>query len=333
MRLLMGAMAAGNRDLTLLGDTSLSTRPMGRVAGPLRLMGCSIDLSVRDTAPVRIRGGDLRGIEYTLPVPSAQVKSAVLLAGLQAQGSTTIREPIPTRDHTERLLAFLGAPVQVPAPGTLLVESRSLFSDKVIDIPGDLSSAAFLLAAAAILPGSDLRIRNVGVNPTRSAFLRLLETFGAIVDVEPETDSGGEPRGHIRVRAGERRPLTVNAGLAAACIDEIPLVAVLGAVGDGTTVVTGAAELRLKESDRIAMICTGLQRLGVAIQPLADGFVVQGPARLSPATVHSGGDHRIAMALAVAGLTADGPVHIEGWEAVGVSYPGFEDALRSVVVP
>lgn len=334
LRLLAGALATGTRAVTLKGDASLSARPMGRVVEPLRLMGAEIEMT-KDRPPLLLRGGTLQGIDYRMPVASAQVKSALLLAGIQADGETRIRESVPTRDHTERLLRFLGVAVASTEDGPVVKEAR-LFSDKVIRIPGDFSSAAFFLVAAAILPDSDVTVLGVGLNPTRTALLDLLRAFGAVVDVELEDgsdDHGGEPRGRVRVAGRERLPLHVSAVEATALIDELPLVAVLGAVAEGTTLVSGASELRVKESDRIAAMGHGLRALGARFEPLPDGFVVTGPTRLRGGRVDAAGDHRIAMALAVAALAASDPVTIGGCEAVGISYPGFFRDLGRLTVP
>jgi 3-phosphoshikimate 1-carboxyvinyltransferase len=330
MRMLMGALAGPSGTSTLVGDTSLSRRPMERVATPLRLMGAEIGLGDGGVPPVRIEGRQLSAIEYEMPVASAQVKTAVLLAGLQAVGETRVTEPAPTRDHTERMLAALGC--ETRGHGSVSIRPTKLFGDKEISIPGDFSSASFLLTAAAVLDGSQLTIKNVGTNPTRTAFLRILESFGAELRIETEREVSGEPRGDIVIRSGDRRPLNVGADLVPGAIDELPLVAVLGCFAEGDTIVRDAAELRVKESDRIATIVDGLTRMGARIDPTPDGFVVHGPSRLTGATVDSHSDHRIAMALAVAALGAEGPTVIRNWEAADVSFPGFADALATVTV-
>jgi 3-phosphoshikimate 1-carboxyvinyltransferase len=326
MRLLMGILAGRPGEVTLRGDESLSRRPMRRVAEPLRLMGANVELAGDGTPPVGIKGAALHGIRYELPVASAQVKSAVLLAGLLAEGRTTVVEPVRTRDHTERLLGFLGAAVQVDGDA-ISVEAASLFGDKEINVPGDFSSASFLLTAAAITDGSDVTVADVGLNPTRTAFLQVLERFGAQVETGGLVELSGEPRGWVRVRAGDRRPPWVEPHEIPACIDELPLVAVLGAAAAGTTELRGAGELRVKESDRVATIVDGLVRMGVRARALPDGFVIDG-GPIEGGVVDSHGDHRIAMALAVAGLAARGATTVRGWGAVGVSYPEFERDLQ-----
>ncbi|MCA1831465.1 MAG: 3-phosphoshikimate 1-carboxyvinyltransferase [Actinomycetota bacterium] len=327
MRLLMGILAGGAQRIVLAGDPSLSRRPMARVANPLRDMGADVGLSAGGTPPVRLAGGNLRGIDYESPVASAQVKSAVLLAALQAEGSTSYREPSPSRDHTERMLRSFGVDV---GRDVLRVEPTQLFGDKSINIPGDFSSASYLLTAAAIAPEGDVTVEGVGVNPTRTAFLDVLRAFGARVDVSKPVEQSGEPRADVRVRTGQRRPPVIEPDAIASCIDELPLVAVLAAVADGETEVRGASELRVKESDRIASIVAGLSGMGADIRALEDGFVVRGPSRLRGASVDSAGDHRIAMALAVAALAAEGETSISGWDSVSISYPGFEHDLSLI---
>jgi 3-phosphoshikimate 1-carboxyvinyltransferase len=265
-----------------------------------------------------------------LSVASAQVKTALLLAGLLAEGETTVREPAQSRDHTERLLRYLGVPIPESTDG-LRVKSISL-QGASLTIPGDLSSAAFLLVAAALLPGSDVALPNVGLNPTRTGIIDILRAFGASIELSEQREECGEPRGTIRIRPGDRRPLEITGSLTVRALDELPLIAVLGSAAEGTTVVRDAAELRVKESDRIATIVHGLTQMGADIEPTPDGFVVRGPSRLHGNTVDGADDHRIAMALAVAALTADEGTLIQGWDAVGVSYPRFEQDLDGLVV-
>jgi 3-phosphoshikimate 1-carboxyvinyltransferase len=315
----------------LIGDSSLMRRPMSRVAEPLRLMGAEISLSSEGTAPVRISGRTLEGIEYRLPVASAQVKTALILAGLHAEGRTIIEEPQRSRDHTERLMAFLGVDV---TRGELRYEvtAAKLVGDRSIDIPRDFSSAAFVICAAALLPGSDVTILGCGLNPTRTAFLDILRRFGAEVEMDDVREVSGEPRGALRVRYAGTRAVRVGSSEVPGAIDELPLVAVLGTAAEGETTVEGAGELRVKESDRIRAIAEGLRRMGGDVREEADGFTVVGPTRLHGAHVDAGGDHRIAMALAVAGLAAEGETVIHGWEAADVSFPRFAEALQAVTV-
>jgi len=331
IRLLLGALAGSSANAELTGDASIRRRPMGRVVKPLQEMGAAI--TGRDGgehAPLHVTGGQLVGRAHWLPVASAQVKSALLLAGLFAEGETSVEEPAPSRDHTERLLRYLG--VRIVSSGNRHSVKSTNIQNASLTIPGDISSAAFLLVAAALLPGSDLVIDKVGVNGTRTGILKILRLFGADVEVTDVQEESGEPVGTIRIRAGDRRPLEVTGDLVVTSLDELPLIAVLGAAAEGTTTVGDAAELRVKESDRIAAILTGLQRMGAAIQGTPDGFVVKGPTPLRGAVVDAAGDHRIAMALAVAALTAEGETTINGWDSVGISYPGFEQDLEQLVV-
>ena len=332
IRLLLGQLAGSSVSATITGDQSIRRRPMSRVVEPLRLMGASIsgeDDGAR--APLKVIGARLQGFAHTLPIASAQVKSALLLAGLLADGETSVEEPEPSRDHTERLLTYLGVPIATSGK-RLIVKSTNIQNAKVT-IPGDLSSAAFFLVAAALLPRSAIEITGVGVNPTRTGVLDVLRAFGAQVDISDVVEESGEPRGTVRVSHGDHRPLDIAGEAIVAALDELPLIALLGTASDGETVVHNAAELRVKESDRIATIVDGLGRMGADITAHPDGFVVKGPSQLHGATVDAAGDHRIAMTLAVAALTAQGETTITGWDSVAVSYPGFEQDLRRLVVP
>ncbi len=336
MRLLLGVLA-GSRvsSATLTGDESIRRRPMLRVVDPLRRMGADIvGEDEGDHAPLTVSGRSLTGVDHDLAIASAQVKSALLFAGLRATGPTSIREPAPSRDHTERMLRFLGVPIDVSSD-RLIVEAIDLQSDISIDIPGDVSSAASFLVAGAIVPGSTVRVEGVGVNPTRIGILEILDRYGADVAVEDVAEISGEPRGTVTVRAADRRPVEVAAPLTVAALDELPLVAVLGAFAEGTTVVRDAAELRVKESDRIAAVVGELSALGIDIEGTSDGFLVhgRGGAGTAGARVSAHGDHRIAMALAVAALAvAEGTTVIDGWDVVDVSYPGFAEDLAALVV-
>lgn len=333
MRCLMGALAGQPLNVVLVGDDSLSLRPMERVASPLRQMGARISTE-QGHAPVAIVGADLHGVHLTETVRSAQVKTAILLAALRASGQTSFAEVPGARDHTERMLQYLKCFID-KAGDSFIVRPTSLQGVPEISVPGDISSAAFHLVGAAIMPGSDVRVLDCGLNPTRTGVLDLLTRFGARVEISREQVRCNEPLGEIRVRPDDRRPVHVGADEIPRIIDELPLVAVLGAFADGETVVSGASELRVKESDRIATICDGLTRMGVEIEQRPDGFVVHGRGGTSVkgGTVESFGDHRIAMALAVAGLSASGSSVINGWEAVAVSYPEFERDLSSLVIP
>jgi 3-phosphoshikimate 1-carboxyvinyltransferase len=329
MRLLAGVVASMPVTATLTGHPQLLRRPMGRVAAPLRDMGAGVELNHGDTAPIRVTGGALRGIEHRPAVASAQVKSAVLLAGLRAQGRTTVREPIPTRDHTERMLAATGATCGASA-GLAWVEPSAL-SPLDLSVPGDPSSAAFLWATAAIVPGSSLAVEAVGLNPGRTGFLRILERMGGSVLVEAGPEQGGEPVGSVRVRHAPLQAVRVEPDEVPSAIDELPLVGLLATQADGVTEVRGAAELRVKESDRIAGLVAGLRALGADAEELDDGFAVRGPTPLHGAVVDALTDHRLAMTFAVAALIAEGPVEVEGLLYADDSFPGFEAALAGLV--
>lgn len=332
-RLLLGILAPRARGRVVLrGDASLSGRPMDRVTRPLRAMGAAIEATgdggEGDRLPLVVEGRPLAGREHRLAVASAQVKSALLLAGLAGEGETAVVEPGTSRDHTERILAAMGAELQRdPAARRIAVRPGGLASLD-LDVPGDLSSAAFFLAFAAARPGNEVTIEDVGVNPTRTGFLEVLEAMGAGVEVELE-ETDPEPRGTVRVIGAELEGVDVDPALVPRAIDELPLLAVVATAARGETRVTGAAELRVKESDRIAAISAGLSRMGGAIEARPDGFVVRGPTPLSGAKLDARGDHRIGMALAVAAALADSPSALAGSEWIDVSYPGFLHDLGS----
>jgi 3-phosphoshikimate 1-carboxyvinyltransferase len=332
MRLLIGLLAGQRFESTLIGDESLSKRPMRRVADPLAGMGARIE--TRDgKPPVRIHPVQaLNGIDFEMPVASAQVKSALLLAGLYAQGHTSVTEPAPTRDHTERMLAGFG--VKVSRAGSRVgVQGGQRLKATDIDVPSDISSAAFFLVGASIAPGSDLLLEHVGVNPTRTGILDILKLMGADIELCNQREVGGEPVADIRVRHAPLRGINVPADLVPLAIDEFPVLFVAAACAAGRTVVTGAEELRVKESDRIAVMADGLQKLGVAAQATADGMIIDGKADGRPAfgagTVESHGDHRIAMAFAMAALRAAGEIRILDTVNVATSFPGFGSLARS----
>lgn len=327
MRLLAGVLAGQQFSSRLVGDASLSRRPMGRVVDPLRLMGAEIT-SADGKPPLAIREAPLHGITYRLPVDSAQVKSAVLLAGLFAEGRTAVVERIPTRDHTERMLGAAGVAVE-RAGGTISVAGGSRPAPFQCAIPGDPSSAYFLLAAAA-LTGGAVEVPDLCLNPTRLGLGRVLAAMGAAVDIAPVREEMGEPVGVIRVSGDATVPATITGDEVPAVVDELPLVALIATQADGVTEVRGAQELRVKETDRIAAVVEGLSRLGARIDERPDGFVVHGPTPLRGAWVRSQGDHRLAMTLAVAGLIADGETLVEGVEAAAISFPGFAGTLQSL---
>jgi 3-phosphoshikimate 1-carboxyvinyltransferase len=329
MRLLAGMLAGQAGRFELVGDDSLSRRPMERVAEPLRRMGARVETS-DGHAPVVVEGADLRAVDYALPVPSAQVKSAVLLAGLLAAGRTTVVEPVPTRDHTERLLERAGAAV-TRRPGSVSVEGGRVLRLAEVEVPGDFSSAAPLLVAAATIPGSALTVHGVGLNPRRTGLLDVLERMGARVAVYNRRSLGGEPVGDVEVRAHDLVGATVTAEEVPALIDELPLLALAACHARGATVVRGASELRFKEVDRIEAVVEELRRVGGHIRATRDGFRVRGvPARLRGGVVDSRGDHRLAMLGAVVGLSSREGVELRGAEAVAASFPGFYDLLELV---
>jgi len=329
MRLLAGILAGQPFQTELTGDASLRTRPMDRIVEPLSRMGARIVASGDGRfPPLRISGGSLRGITYTLPVASAQVKSAVLLAGLLAEGPTTVVEPTPTRDHTERMLAAFGAPIR--RDGDRVSVTAAALRGHEVRVCGDISSAAFLLAAAAGMPGSELTIEHVGLNPTRTGFLDVLRALGAEVDVRQTGEDTGEPVGAVTVRGRRLRGVRIGGSLIPRVIDELPVLCVIATAAEGETVISDAAELRVKESDRIAVIARGLRALGGEVEERPDGLTVYG-SPLHGGRVASAGDHRIAMAFAVAGLLAGGPVTVEGAESIAVSFPAFTRVLRDVV--
>lgn len=331
MRLLAGAIAGQPASCVLAGDPSLSRRPMGRVAIPLRQMGATVLLGEGDRPPVRVQGGHLHGIEYRMPDASAQVKSAILLAGLQASGGTTVVEPAPSRDHTERLLQWLGVPVSRQGSSVVLAPGPHLpLPAFVLDVPGDFSSAAFWVVAALLVPGSEVTLTGVGLNPTRTGLLEILALMGAPMGASVGAESTGdapEAVGTLHIRACALHAAQVAGPVVANAIDELPLVAVAATQAEGVTTICDAAELRVKESDRVAVLSAGLRVLGADIAETADGMVIRGPTRLHGGAVDAGGDHRMAMAFAVAALVASDPVSIAGWESTAISYPGFLDTL------
>lgn len=333
MRLLAGVLAGLPFTATLDGDPPLRRRPMDRVVEPLRRMGARVEAIDAGHAPLTIRGGGLHGIDYALPVASAQVKSAILLAGINAEGETIVREPAPSRDHTERMLRWLGVPVE-GGNGAIRLMGGTRWRGRAFALPGDISAAAFLLVAASILRGSEVRVGAVGLNPTRSAVIEVLRRMGADVTILPTrrgTDvDGPEPTADLLVRPAALCAVSLGGVLIPNLIDELPVLAVAATQADGETVVRDASELRVKESDRIAALAAELGAMGARIKALADGFVVEGPTRLRGATVDAHGDHRMAMALAVAGLVADGETVIRGAETVTKSFPGFFDTLQAL---
>jgi len=327
MRMLAGILAGNPFVSRIRGDESLSRRPMDRIIIPLRKMGATVEAREGRFPPIEIHGGKLCAIDYELPVPSAQVKSCVLFAGLYAEGVTTVREPVVTRDHTEIALREFGASID-KSGGVIRLEGRPRLSARNLTAPSDLSSAAFFLVAALLLPGSELLLEGVGLNPTRAALLDFLVAMGADLRIQNLSSLNGELTGDILIRHSPVAGGVIEKALAAALIDEIPILAVLGAASQQGLLVRDARELRLKETDRIATVAENLRRMGIAIEVREDGFQVPGKQKFRAATLDSYGDHRIAMAFAVAALAADGESVIEGAEAAGISFPGFFDTLK-----
>jgi 3-phosphoshikimate 1-carboxyvinyltransferase len=330
IRLLAGVLATRGLTVTLDGDGSLRARPMRRIAGPLAAFGARIELSPAGTAPFVVHGNaHAAGADVEITVPSAQVKSAVLLAALGAHGRSRVSGLLATRDHTERLFDAFGIACAAGDGGTLVVDGPQTPQAADFSVPGDVSSAAFLLAAAAAVPGSQAVIDDVGVNPTRIAFFDVLRRFGAEVDVHA-SEGGPEPRGRVVVRGAALSAIVVEPAEVPGLIDELPLIGVLGAFARGTTVVRGAAELRLKESDRIETFARAARAIGVEVETFDDGFTVHGPARFHDGDVVTAGDHRIAMAFAVAGRAAGIAVRLDDPECAAVSFPNFAAALDRV---
>jgi 3-phosphoshikimate 1-carboxyvinyltransferase len=330
IRLLAGVLATRRLTLTLDGDHSLRARPMRRIATPLETFGARIVLSPGGTAPFVVHGdGDAQGTDVEIVVPSAQVKSAVLFAALAAHGRTRVTGLLATRDHTERLFEAFGIACAADADGALIVEGPQTPRAVDLSVPGDVSSAAFLLAAAAAVPGAYVEIDDVGLNPTRTAFFDVLRRFGAEVTVHV-SGGGPEPMGRVTVRGAALRAIVVEPSEVPGLIDELPLIGVLGAFAHGTTVVTGAAELRVKESDRIETFARAARAIGVEVETYEDGFSVRGPARFRDGAIVTGGDHRIAMAFAVAGRAAEIAVQLDDPDCAAVSFPNFAAALDRV---
>lgn len=327
MRLLSGLLAAQPFTTTLVGDASLTSRPMRRVMTPLTAMGAVFEAAAGGRPPLRVTGGPLRGLTHTPEVPSAQIKSAVLLAGLRASGQTVVCEPAPTRDHTERALKAFGVAVTRSPGGDVAVAGGArLRGGLSLRVPGDPSATAFLAVAAAGLDGSTVDIEDVGLNPTRTALFDVLRRAGADVHITPTGDWHGEPVGRVRIATGGRRDVVVTPAEVPLLIDELPALAALATFG-GSIVVHGAAELRVKESDRITALVTGLRAMGADVDEFADGFAVRGSRQLSGGTVDAKHDHRLAMTFAVAALGATGATEIHGADVAAVSFPRFFDVL------
>jgi len=330
-RLLAGVLAGWPLDVTLVGDESLSKRPMGRIVEPLRRMGARIEVSAAGTLPMRVRGGDLSAITYRSPVASAQVKSAVLLAGVHASGTTSVTEPFVSRDHAERMLPAFGAEVTQESQTATVTGPVTLKGVQVI-VPADPSSAAFVLAAATLVPGSNVLLPNVGLNPTRIGLVDVLRDMGAHITLKNLPAMGNEPVGTIVVQSVEKlSAVTVTAEMVPTLIDELPVLALVATQAEGTTRFEGVGELRVKESDRLEAVCQGLEALGAHVEAGDDWLEVQGPHELTGTMLSSGGDHRLAMTWAVAGLVASGETTIADFDAVEVSYPTFLADILALV--
>ncbi|VEF48017.1 3-phosphoshikimate 1-carboxyvinyltransferase [Bacillus freudenreichii] len=330
IRLMLGILAGAPFHTCLIGDDSITNRPMDRVARPLREMGAKMDGRENGSfAPISIRGGGLKGIDYTSPVASAQVKSAILLAGLQAEGATTVIEPQTSRDHTERMLTAFGCQVEVDGLKTTIKGKQDL-KGTTIQVPGDISSAAFFLVAGAIVPNSELKIKNVGINPTRTGILEVLEEMGADILIE-ETDSNNfEPVADITIRASVLKGIEIGGDIIPRLIDEIPIIALAATQAEGTTIIKDAAELKVKETNRIDTVVDELSKMGAKIEATEDGMIIHGGTELLPAVVNSHGDHRIGMMLAIASCIAKGETVIENSEAISISYPNFFQHLKEL---
>ncbi|QGT99860.1 3-phosphoshikimate 1-carboxyvinyltransferase [Candidatus Syntrophocurvum alkaliphilum] len=331
MRLLSGVLASNKFFSVMSGDSSLNNRPMKRVIEPLKTMGVQVYAREDNYAPIAIQGSEqINGIEYRLPVASAQVKSSLILAGLKANSPSTIIEPAKTRDHTERMLKAMGADINQEGLQIKLNPVDELKPQEFI-VPADISSAAFFIVAALIVKGSELKIREVGINSTRAGLINVLLNMGANIKLENEQIIGGEPVADIIVSYSQLKATDISGDIIPTLIDELPILAVAMATAEGESKVTGASELRVKETDRIKSTCSELQKIGVNIKELEDGFTVKGPNKLKGATVESYKDHRIAMSLAIAALIAEGEMLINDSEAVSISFPEFWDILNSAI--
>lgn len=329
IRLLSGLLAGQGFEVTLTGDESLSKRPMKRVTEPLALMNAQVEAADNGTPPLVLKAGNkLKAINYVLPMASAQVKSCVLLAGLYAQGRTSIIEPAPTRDHTERMLQAFAYPVEVNGAERAVVGGGKLIA-ATIDIPSDISSAAFFMVAASIVPGSDLILRHVGMNPTRIGVINILRLMGADIELLEERMVGGEPVADLRVKYAKLKGIIIPESDVPLAIDEFPVLFIAAACAEGKTVLTGAEELRVKESDRIQVMADGLHTLGIKAEPTADGIIIEG-GTIGGGEVRSHHDHRISMAFSVASLVSNSEIYIKGCDNVATSFPNFVGLANSV---
>ena len=332
MRLMSGILAGQEFKSVLTGDASIQKRPMGRVIDPLSQMGAGIvSVPGNGCAPLQIRGGSLTGIHYHSKVASAQVKSAILLAGLYADGTTTVTEPQLSRNHTELMLRMFGAQIS-SQDTTVKIQPEPKLAGRMIQVPGDISSAAYFIAAALMIPGSEVRIRNVGINPTRDGILRVCREMGADITLEHISDTAGEPAADLVVRYSRLHGTVIGGSIIPALIDELPMLAVLACFAEGTTIIRDAQELKVKESNRIDVMVQNLTAMGARIQGTEDGMIIEGGVPLHGAVIDSRLDHRIAMSFAIAGLASDGTTQILGSDCVNISYPGFYADLRKLTL-
>ncbi|WP_019122438.1 3-phosphoshikimate 1-carboxyvinyltransferase [Brevibacillus massiliensis] len=333
IRLLTGILSTQPFHTVIEGDESIAKRPMRRVVGPLREMGAKIDGRKNgEFTPLSIRGQELTGIHYQSPVASAQIKSAILLAGLQAKGTTTVEEPHTSRDHTERMLRAFG--VEVKTEGTRVsVSGGQTLKGRAITVPGDISSAAFLIAAVMMVPGSSLVIEQVGINPTRTGIIDVVKAMGGRIEIVGERVLNEEPVADLHVYHSQLSGTVIEGDLIPRLIDEIPVIAVMATQASGQTIIRDAAELKVKETDRIATVVSQLTKFGAKVTPTEDGMVIEGNTKLTGAAIDSMGDHRIGMAMAIAGLAAEGETTVANAEAINVSFPGFAELLASISKP
>ncbi|WP_077213794.1 3-phosphoshikimate 1-carboxyvinyltransferase [Bacillus dakarensis] len=331
IRLMLGILSGQSFFSTLVGDSSIAKRPMTRVTIPLKSMGASIDgRNNGEFTPISVRGGSLKGITYELPVASAQVKSAILLAGLQAEGETVIIEPSKTRDHTERMIKQFGGEVEVDNL-TITVKGGQAFKATDVQVPGDISSAAFFLVAGAIVEDSEITLKNVGLNPSRTGIIDVMLSMGAELTISNEHPEAFEPMGDLTIKTSNLKGTTIEGDIIPRLIDEIPVIALLATQAEGVTVIKDAEELKVKETNRIDTVVNELKKLGANIEATSDGMIIYGKTPLTGGTVSSHGDHRIGMMLAVAALLSDKEVFLENGEAISVSYPSFFSHLDSLI--
>ena len=330
-RLMLGILSGTNFHSVMVGDASIGKRPMRRVVDPLRLMGANISGRLNGQyTPLAIQGKELEPIDYTMPVASAQVKSAILLAALKAKGKTVVREKEVSRDHTERMLKQFGAEVEVEGGVISLVGNQPLKATHV-NVPGDISSAAFFLVAGAIVPNSEVVLQNVGVNPTRDGIIEVLENMGATMEVEVENPNATEPTATITMKSSTLKATTIEGAIIPRLIDEIPIIALLATQAEGTTIIRDAAELKVKETDRITAVVTELKKLGANIEGTDDGMIIHGPTKLHGGQLHTYGDHRIGMMASIAALITSSPVEIDDPACIAVSYPTFFEHVQTLI--